>query len=66
MRAVDARLAWTLLDILKDNANKNASWLTGAIADLGRSAAVKTAAKTAAPRRTGLSLARPAGFEPAT
>ena len=48
VHAVDARLAWTFLDILKDNANKNASWLTGAIADLGRPAAVKTPA----PRRT--------------
>ena len=39
---VDPRYAFTLVDILKDNADKTKTWLTGPNADLGRPAFVKT------------------------
>jgi membrane peptidoglycan carboxypeptidase len=39
---VDPKLTYELVDMLKDNASKSGSWLTGARADIGRPAAIKT------------------------
>jgi membrane peptidoglycan carboxypeptidase len=41
-QVVDAKVVYELVDVLRDNANKNGSLLTGAYADIGRPAGVKT------------------------
>lgn len=39
---VDPRLAWSMVDILRDNTNPSAAWLTGRQANLKRPAFIKT------------------------
>ena len=43
---VDPKLAWTMTDILRDNSNPKASWLTGTPGNINRPAGVKTGTGT--------------------